>query len=157
MHGALFTDGAAGRPKGARSVRNGRHRMENERQKYIELYLFLWNEVEKLIHEFEDLRFLKYDAFFPAFGTFVEKLRGLADHCAHVVGALQQGQEPFQITDELCGEADAKGLAARDFSIGFLQRTFCLGFHAADELREALCSRGKLRMAYLAGDVLCKG
>lgn len=87
----------------------------------------------------------------------MEKLRGLADHCVHEVGGVQQGRETFQITDGLCGEAYAKGLAARDFSIGFLQRTFCLGFHAAVELREALCSRGKLRMAYLAGDVPCKG
>ena len=112
--------------------------------KYFELYLFLWNKAERLIREFEDLRLLEYDEFFPALEAFVEKLRSLSDHCAHEVEDLKpNGQrEERRVSDELLDEAYAKCSEACDCSIGFLQRTFCLGFHAAGELQEALRGRG---------------
>ena len=112
--------------------------------KYFELYLFLWNKAEKLIREFEDLRLLKCDEFIPALEAFVEKLCDLSDHCAHEIEDLKpNGQrEERRVPDELLDEAYAKCSEACDCSIGFLQRTFCLGFHAAGELQEALRGRG---------------
>lgn len=132
--------------------------MGNETQKYFELYLFLWNEAEKLIHEFEDLRFLRYDEFSSAFEMFMEKLRGLADRCIHEFEDLKPPQEEaFPITDELCEEAFRAGFAAKNFSIGFLQRRFLIGYSAARELRERLLFDRKITRAFLVGNTICKG
>lgn len=129
--------------------------------KYLELYVFLYHSAKKLISEFENLLLIVKSEKFPGeLGEFVRKLRHLADHATHEIQDLkpvQEKTEEFQITDELCEEAFRAGLAARDFSIGFLQRHFLIGFGTAVKLRDKLLFDKKITRAFLAGDVLCKG
>lgn len=129
--------------------------------KYLELYIFLYHKAEKLVQEFEDmLPNLKEEEFPAKLESFVEKLQRLADHATHEIQDLkpvQEKTEEFQITDELCEEAFRAGLAAKDFSIGFLRRRFLIGFGTAVRLRDKLLSDKKITRAFLAGDVLCEG
>ena len=129
--------------------------------KYLELYVFLYHSAKKLISEFENLLLIVKSEKFPGeLGEFVRKLRHLADHATHEIQDLkpvQEKTEEFQITDELCEEAFRAGLAAKDFSIGFLQRRFLIGFGTAVKLRDKLLFDKKITRAFLAGDVLCKG
>ena len=129
--------------------------------KYLELYVFLYHSAKKLISEFENLLLIVKSEKFPGeLGEFVRKLRHLADHATHEIQDLkpvQEKTEEFQITDELCEEAFRAGLAAKDFSIGFLQRHFLIGFGTAVKLRDKLLFDKKITRAFLAGDVLCKG
>lgn len=129
--------------------------------KYLELYIFLYHKAEKLVQEFEDmLPNLKEEEFPAKLESFVKKLQRLADHATHEIQDLkpvQEKTEEFQITDELCEEAFRAGLAAKDFSIGFLRRHFLIGFGTAVRLRDKLLSDKKITRAFLAGDVLCEG
>ena len=93
-------------------------------------------------------------------GEFVGKLQRLADHAVHETEDMKPASpqtEKFQVTDEICEEAFRAGLAAKDFSIGFLQRRFLIGFGTAVKLRDKLLFDKKITRAFLAGDVLCKG
>lgn len=88
------------------------------------------------------------------------KLKELSDHCEHHIGDMElaegEDEEP-PVTEALIGKAYEKCLAARDFSVAFLQRTFSLGYFSAGRLLEELKARYHLKRMYLAGDVLCKG
>lgn len=130
-------------------------------EKYLELYAFLYRSAKELISEFEDLLLIvKSEKFSGELGEFVGKLQRLADHATHEIQDLkpiQEETEEFQIADELCDEAFRAGLAAKDFSIGFLQRRFLIGFGTAVRLRDKLLSDKKITRAFLAGDVLCEG
>lgn len=130
--------------------------------KYLELYAFLYRSAKKLISEFENLLLIVKSEKFPGeLGEFVGKLQRLADHATHEIEDLtpvqEETEEEFQITNELCEEAFRAGLAAKDFSIGFLQRHFLIGFGTAVRLRDKLLSDKKITRAFLAGDVLCEG
>lgn len=88
------------------------------------------------------------------------KLKTLSDHCEHHIedmGPVEEEDEEPPVTEELVGKAYEKCLAARDFSVAFLQRTFSLGYFSAVRLFEELQERYHLKRMYLAGDVLCKG
>lgn len=88
------------------------------------------------------------------------KLKELSDHCEHHIEDMEPVEEEDEeppVTDELIGKAYEKCLAARDFSIAFLQRTFSLGYFSAGRLFEELKGRYHLKRMYLVGDVLCKG
>lgn len=88
------------------------------------------------------------------------KLKDLSDHCEHHIEDMEPVEEEDEapsITEELIGKAYEKCLAARDFSVAFLQRTFSLGYFSAGRLFEELKGRYHLKRMYLAGDVLCKG
>lgn len=129
--------------------------------KYLELYMFLYHKAEKLVQEFEDmLPNLKEEEFPAKLESFVEKLQHLADHATHEIQDLkpvQEKTEEFQITDELCEEAFRAGLAAKDFSIVFLQRQFRLKYIDACNLQDKLRQSGKIKRAFLVGDEVCKG
>lgn len=129
--------------------------------KYTELFAFLYSSAKPLIGEFEDLMLtLNREAFPAALERFVEKLCRLADHAAHEIEDLKPAPprtEEFSVTEELCEEAFRAGLAAKDFSVVFLQRRFKLGFNAACRLQGALLGAHKIERAFLAGDVVCKG
>lgn len=129
--------------------------------KYLELYAFLYRSAKKLISEFENMLLIVKDEKFPAeIGEFVEKLQRLADHATHEIQDLkpmQEETEEFQITDELCEEAFRAGLAAKDFSIVFLQRQFRLKYIDACNLQDKLRQSGKIKRAFLVGDEVCKG
>ena len=88
------------------------------------------------------------------------KLKELSDHCEHHIEDMEPAEEEDEeppVTEELIGMAYEKCLAAHDFSIAFLQRTFSLGYFSAGRLFEELKERYHLKRMYLAGDVLCKG
>lgn len=129
--------------------------------KYSELYAFLYRSAKQLISEFEKLLLIVRDEKFPSeLGEFVGKLQRLADHATHEIEDLtpvQEETEELLITDELSEDAFRAGLAAKDFSIGFLQRRFLIGFGTAVKLRDKLLFDKKITRAFLAGDVLCKG
>ena len=129
--------------------------------KYLELYAFLYRSAKKLISEFENMLLIVRDEKFPAeLGEFVEKLQRLADHAAHEIQDLtpvQEKTEEFQITDELCEDAFRAGLAAKDFSVAFLQRQFRLKYIDACNLQNKLRQSGKIKKAFLVGDAVCKG
>lgn len=129
--------------------------------KYRELYTFLRHKIKKSRKKLKKLAAIRDKKTFPvALENIEEELRHLADHATHEIQDLkpvQEKTEEFQITDELCEEAFRAGLAAKDFSIGFLQRRFLIGFGTAVKLRDKLLSDKKIMRAFLAGDVLCKG
>ena len=129
--------------------------------KYLELYAFLYRSAKKLISEFENLFLIVKSEKFPGeLGEFVGKLQRLADHASHEIEDLapvQEETEEFQITDELCEEAFRAGLAAKDFSIVFLQRQFRLKYIDACNLQDKLWQSGKIKRTFLVGDTVCKG
>ena len=130
--------------------------------KYSELYAFLYRSAKKLISDFENMLLIVRDEKFPAeMEEFVGKLQRLADHATHEIEDLtpvqEKTEEEFQITDELCEEAFRAGLAAKDFSVAFLQRRFRLKYTDACNLQEALRQSGKIKRAFLVGDAVCKG
>lgn len=130
--------------------------------KYSELYAFLYRSAKKLISDFENMLLIVRDEKFPAeLGELVEKLQRLADHATHEMQDLtpvqEETEEEFQITNELCEEAFRAGLAAKDFSVAFLQRQFRLKYIDACNLQDALRQDGKIKRAFLVGDEVCKG
>ena len=129
--------------------------------KYSELYAFLYRSAKKLISDFANMLLIVRDEKFPAeLGEFVEKLQRLADHATHEMQDLtpvQEEAEEFQITNELCEEAFRAGLAAKDFSVAFLQRQFRLKYIDACNPQDALRQDGKIKRAFLVGDEVCKG
>lgn len=130
--------------------------------KYSELYAFLYRSAKELISEFENMLLIVKDEKFPAeIGEFAEKLQRLADHAMHEIEDLkpiqEETEEEFQITDELCDEAFRAGLAAKDFSVAFLQRQFRLKYIDACNLQDTLRRSGKIKRAFLVGDEVCKG
>ena len=130
--------------------------------KYSELYAFLYRSAKELISEFENMLLIVKDEKFPAeIGEFVEKLQRLADHATHEIQDLkpiqEETEEEFQITDELCEEAFRAGLAAKDFSVVFLQKQFRLKYIDACNLQDKLRQSGKIKRAFLVGDEVCKG
>lgn len=130
--------------------------------KYSELYAFLYRSAKKLISDFENMLLIVRDEKFPAeLGEFVEKLQRLADHATHEIEDLtpvqEETEEEFQITNELCEEAFRAGLAAKDFSVAFLQRQFRLKYIDACNLQDKLRQDGKIKRAFLVGDEVCKG
>ena len=130
--------------------------------KYSELYAFLYRSAKKLISDFENMLLIVRDEKFPVeMEEFVGKLQRLADHATHEIEDLTPVQEEtekeFQITNELCEEAFRAGLAAKDFSVAFLQRQFRLKYIDACNLQDALRQDGKIKRAFLVGDEVCKG
>ena len=130
--------------------------------KYSELYAFLYRSAKELISEFENMLLIVRDEKFPAeMEEFVGKLQRLADHATHEIEDLtpvqEETEEEFQITNELCEEAFRAGLAAKDFSVAFLQRRFRLKYIDACNLQDALRQDGKIKRAFLVGDEVCKG
>lgn len=129
--------------------------------KYSELYAFLYRSAKELISEFENMLLIVRDEKFPVeLEEFVGKLQCLADHATHEIQDLtpiKEETEEFQITDELCDEAFRAGLAAKDFSIVFLQRQFRLKYIDACNLQDKLRQSGKIKRAFLVGDEVCKG
>ena len=130
--------------------------------KYSELYAFLYRSAKELISEFENMLLIVRDEKFPAeMEEFVGKLQRLADHATHEIEDLtpvqEETEEEFQITNELCEEAFRAGLAAKDFSVAFLQRQFRLKYIDACNLQDALRQDGKIKRAFLVGDEVCKG
>ena len=129
--------------------------------KYRELHAFLLHKTKKLRKKLKKMSAVRDKKTFPAaLESIAEELRHLADHAVHEIEDLKPAPpkaEEFQVTDEMCEEAFRAGLAAKDFSIGFLQRRFQIGYAEADELQRALICNKKIARAFLAGDVLCKG
>lgn len=129
--------------------------------KYSELYAFLYRSAKELISEFENMLLIVRDEKFPVeLEEFVGKLQRLADHATHEIQDLtpiQEEAEAFQITDELCEEAFRAGLAAKDFSVVFLQKQFRLKYIDACNLQDKLRQSGKIKRAFLVGDEVCKG
>ena len=129
--------------------------------KYSELYAFLYRSAKKLISDFENMLLIVRDEKFPAeMEEFVGKLQRLADYATHEMQDLtpiKEETEEFQITNELCEEAFRAGLAAKDFSVAFLQRQFRLKYIDACNLQDALRQDGKIKRAFLVGDEVCKG
>lgn len=130
--------------------------------KYSELYAFLYRSAKKLISDFENMLLIVRDEKFPAeMEEFVGKLQRLADHATHEIEDLtpvqEETEEEFQITNELCEEAFRAGLAAKDFSVAFLQRQFRLKYIDACNLQDALRQDGKIKRAFFVGDEVCKG
>ena len=122
---------------------------------------FIYSSAKPLIGEFEDLMLILNRQEFPAaMERCVKKLCRLADHAAHEIEDLKPElpqTEVFRVTDALREEAFRAGLAAKDFSVGFLQRHFHIGFNAAYRLQSILICNRKIKRAFLVGDVLCKG
>ena len=129
--------------------------------KYSELYAFLYRSAKELISEFENMLLIVRDEKFPAeMEEFVGKLQRLADHATHEMQDLtpiKEETEEFQITNELCEEAFRAGLAAKDFSVVFLQKQFRLKYIDACNLQDKLRQSGKIKRAFLVGDAVCKG
>ena len=129
--------------------------------KYYELYKFIWSASEKLRAQLEKIAIDKGDEKLPKrLKHIAGKLIHLSDHVAHEIEALKPAQpqaEEFQITDELCEDAFREGLAAKDFSVAFLQRKFQIKYIDACNLQDKLRQSVKIKRAFLVGDTVCKG
>ena len=129
--------------------------------KYYELYEFLWAASEKLRAELGQIAIDQADKKIPGrLERIAEKLSRLTNHVGHEIENLKSPQQPaeeFQITDELCDKAFQEGLAAKDFSVAFLQRQFRLKYIDACNLQDKLRQSGKIKRAFLVGDAVCKG
>ena len=83
----------------------------------------------------------------------------LSDRAAQEIAAFVPEQLPAEelpITEELCEEAFRAGIAAKDFSVVFLQKQFRLKYIDACNLQDKLRQSGKITPVFLAGDVVCK-
>ena len=99
------------------------------------------------------------DYAFPCF-RLAKALRKAPALIAQEIAAFVPEQLPAEelpITEELCEEAFRAGIAAKDFSVVFLQKQFRLKYIDACNLQDALRQSGKIKRAFLVGDAVCKG
>lgn len=132
---------------------------DRRRGEYVRLAEHLRREVPAIFRMAEELS-PEAEELEGRVKAVAAKLKALSDHCEHHIEDMEPAEEEEEeppVTEELIGKAYEKCLAARDFSIAFLQRTFSLGYFSAGGLLEELKARYHLKRMYLAGDVLCKG
>ena len=132
---------------------------DKKREEYVRLAEHLQREVPVILRMAEALS-PEAEEFEGRVKAVAAKLKDLSDHCEHHIEDMEPAEEEDEepsITEELIGKAYEKCLAARDFSVAFLQRTFSLGYFSAGRLFEELKERYHLKRMYLVGDVLCKG
>lgn len=129
------------------------------RGEYVRLAEHLQREVPAIFRMAEELS-PETEGLEGRVKAVAAKLKDLSDHCEHHIEDMEPAEEEEEeppVTEALIGKAYEKCLAARDFSIAFLQRTFSLGYFSAGRLLEELKGRYHLKRMYLVGDVLCKG
>ena len=132
---------------------------DKKREEYVRLAEHLQREVFAIFRMAEALS-PEAEEFEGRVKAVAAKLKDLSDHCEHHIEDMEPAEEEDEeppIAEELIGKAYEKCLAARDFSVAFLQRTFSLGYFSAGRLFEELKERYHLKRMYLVGDVLCKG
>ena len=132
---------------------------DKKREEYVRLAEHLQREVPVILRMAEALS-PEAEEFEGRVKAVAAKLKDLSDHCEHHIEDMEPAEEEDEeppIAEELIGKAYEKCLAARDFSVAFLQRTFSLGYFSAGRLFEELKERYHLKRMYLVGDVLCKG
>lgn len=134
---------------------------EKRIDKYYELYKFLWDASEKLRSQLGNIALNQAGDEIPdKLEHLAGELSRLTDHVVHEIEDLKPTQpqtEEFQLTDELCEEAVREGLAAKDFSVAFLQRHFRLKYIDACKLQDELRGNGKIKRVFLVDDTVCKG
>ena len=132
---------------------------DKKREEYVRLAEHLQREVPVILRMAEALS-PEAEEFEGRVKAVAAKLKELSDHCEHHIEDMEPVEEEDEeppIAEELIGKAYEKCLAARDFSVAFLQRTFSLGYFSAGRLFEELKERYHLKRMYFVGDVLCKG
>ena len=132
---------------------------DKKREEYVRLAEHLQREVPVILRMAEALS-PEAEEFEGRVKAVAAKLKDLSDHCEHHIEDMEPAEEEDEeppVTEEFIGKAYEKCLAARDFSIAFLQRTFSLGYFSAGRLFEELKERYHFKRMYLVGDVLCKG
>ena len=132
---------------------------DKKREEYVRLAEHLRREVPAIFRMAEELS-PETEKLEGRVKAVAAKLKDLSDHCEHHIEDMEPAEEEEEeppVTEELIGKAYEKCLAARDFSVAFLQRTFSLGYFSAGRLFEELKERYHLKRMYLVGDVLCKG
>ena len=132
---------------------------DKKREEYVRLAEHLQREVSVILRMAEELS-PEAEELEGRVKAVAAKLKELSDHCEHHIEDMEPVEEEDEeppITEELIGKAYEKCLAARDFSVAFLQRTFSLGYFSAVRLFEELKERYHLKRMYLVGDILCKG
>lgn len=132
---------------------------DKKREEYVRLAEHLRREVFAIFRMAEELS-PEAEELEGRVKAVAVKLKELSDHCEHHIEDMEPAEEEDEeppIAEELIGKAYEKCLAARDFSVTFLQRTFSLGYFSAGRLFEELKERYHLKRMYFVGDVLCKG
>lgn len=132
---------------------------DKKREEYVRLAEHLRREASAIFRMAEELS-PEAEELEGRVKAVAAKLKELSDHCEHHIEDMEPVEEEDEeppIAEELIGKAYEKCLAARDFSVAFLQRTFSLGYFSAGRLFEELKERYHLKRMYLVGDVLCKG
>ena len=132
---------------------------DKKREEYVRLAEHLRREVSAIFRMAEALS-PEAEELEGRVKAVAAKLKELSDHCEHHIEDMEPVEEEDEeppVTEEFVGKAYEKCLAARDFSVAFLQRTFSLGYFSAGRLFEELKERYHLKRMYLVGDVLCKG
>ena len=132
---------------------------DKKREEYVRLAEHLRREASAIFRMAEELS-PEAEELEGRVKAVAAKLKDLSDHCEHHIEDMEPAEEEDEeppIAEELIGKAYEKCLAARDFSVAFLQRTFSLGYFSAGRLFEELKGRYHLKRMYLVGDVLCKG
>ena len=132
---------------------------DKKREEYVRLAEHLRREASAILRMAEELS-LEAEELEGRVKTVAVKLKELSDHCEHHIEDMEPVEEEDEeppIAEELIGKAYEKCLAARDFFVAFLQRTFSLGYFSAGRLFEELKERYHLKRMYFVGDVLCKG
>ena len=132
---------------------------DERRGEYVRLAEHLQREVSVILRMAEEIS-PEAEELEGRVKAVAAKLKELSDHCEHHIEDMEPVEEEDEeppVTEELIGKAYENCLAARDFSVAFLQRTFSLGYFSAVRLFEELKERHHLKRMYLVGDVLCKG
>ena len=117
---------------------------DNEYMAYLKLYKFLFCRMIELKSDVLNIvAGCGNDEFPVRLESFVQKLCRVADHASHEIEDLKPAPpvEEFTVTEEMMDEALRAGAEEHDFSIGFLQRHFCIGFSKACKLQEALIKK----------------
>lgn len=132
---------------------------DKKREEYVRLAEHLQREVSVILRMAEEIS-PEAEELEGRVKAVAAKLKELSDHCEHHIEDMEPVEEEDEeppVTEELVGLAYENCLAARDFSVAFLQRTFSLGYFSAVRLFEELKERYHLKRMYLVGDILCKG
>lgn len=135
-------------------------RKEKRMETYYELYKLICGASEKLQAQLGKIAIDQGDKKPPErLERIAEKYISLSERAAQEIAAFVPEQLPAEelpITEELCEEAFRAGIAAKDFSVVFLQKQFRLKYIDACNLQDKLRQSGKITPVFLAGDVVCK-
>ena len=130
----------------------------------MDLYIKLLNHLRLKIGELSELLSAISDSeqeLKEKLEFISEELIHISDHTKHEIEdlspcAINRSVE-YNITQALYDRAFEECLNNQDFSLRFIQKSFHLDYMTAVKLRDQFVKKKKIKVAYIANDVVCKG